>query len=99
MTTAHYTSERERREELIKKIGEGTSYAKFNVDRGHKDGPEIHVLTTTGIIIIYNAITKRLVTKLIARPGQIYRYYQDGNAPQNIVNIARQHTALGYNHY
>lgn len=41
-----------------------------------------------------------MVTKLIARPGQIARYYlAEGRiAPQSIVDIAREHQKKGYNH-
>lgn len=91
MTSTHYKNYRYIREKKIRNIGEGKTYAEFFVDRGHKDGAERHVLTTTGIIVVYNALTNRLVTKLIARPGQIRRYYPDGGAPVDILNLAYQH--------
>ena len=93
MTSVHYREERWQRERRIREIGEGERYAEFTVDRGHKDGAEKHILTTNGVIIIYNAITNRLVTKLIARPGQIYRYYP------KIIAIARLHMLQGLNRY
>lgn len=91
MTSLHYKESRYIRERRIQEIGEGSKYAEFIVDRGHKNGAERHVLTTTGVIIIYNAITNKLVTKLIARPGQIKRYYPRRNAPGDILNLAYQH--------
>ena len=93
MTSTHYKNYRYIRERKIRNIGEGKTYAEFFVDRGHEKGAERHVLTTTGIIVIYNAITNRLVTKLIARPGQIKRYYPDGGAPVDILKLAYQHQA------
>ena len=86
MTSVHYREERWQRERRIREIGEGERYAE-------------HILTTNGVIIIYNAITNRLVTKLIARPGQIYRYYPNGNAPTKIIAIARLHMLQGLNRY
>ena len=101
MTSKHYNSERVRREYLIDfGIGLGHVVNDFVINRGHKDGPEIHSITDTGIILIHNQKSGKMVTKLIARPGQIARYYlAEGRvAPQSIVDIAREHQKKGYNH-
>lgn len=98
--TRHYQKERSTREQLIQDvIGYGNVVDKFYWDKGHKDGPEIHCITDTGIIIIYNAITERLVTTLIARPMQIERYYkkEGRTAPQAIIDLAAEHQKKGYN--
>lgn len=99
MKTRHYFENRNQREELISKIGNGTAIEFFYVDRKHRDGAERHVVTDTGIIIIYNEKTNRLVTKLIARPNQIKRYYDliGAKAPQYVMEIAERHKMLGYN--
>lgn len=99
MKTRHYFENRNQREELISKIGDGTAIEFFYVDRQHRDGAEIHVVTDTGIIIIYNYKTNRLVTKLIARPNQIKRYYDliGEQPPQDVLDIAERHKMLGYN--
>lgn len=47
----------------------------FEVDKKHKNGPEIHVINRTGLIYIFNKDTKRFITVLGARPGQISRYF------------------------
>lgn len=92
MTSNHYTVDRARREAVIREIGEGKKYAEFIVDRGHRNGAERHVLTTTGIIVIYNLRTNKLVTKLIARPNQIKRYYaNEADYPEEILAIAFEH--------
>ena len=49
MTSKHYTEDRQAREEIIKKIGTGEVVASFRVDRGHRNGAEIHKITNTGI--------------------------------------------------
>jgi len=71
----------------------------FVVDRGHPNGPEIHAVTDTGIIVVHNQRTGKMVTKLIARPGQVKRYYdaEGRNAPQDILAIAKEHLKKGYN--
>lgn len=97
----HYKEKRYTRESLISDvIGEGDVIDSFFVDRGHKDGPEIHSVTSTGIIIVHNQKSGKMVTKLIARPGQIARYYviEGRAAPQNVMDIAREHQKKGYNH-
>ena len=92
MTSRHYTTDRQAREAIIALIGEGEMVDRFVVDRGHRNGPEIHELTTTGIINIYNQRTGKLITKLIARPGQIRRYYPNGKAPRNLIEKAVDNT-------
>ena len=88
MTSKHYSEDRQTREAHIAEIGYGSIVAEFVVDRGHKNGPEIHKISDTGIITIYNKRTNKLITKLIARPGQVRRYYKDGNAPEKLVKKA-----------
>lgn len=97
-TSKHFINDRIEREQHIKEIGYGKPVASFIVDRGHKNGPEIHEITDTGIINIYNEKTRKLVTKLIARPGQIKRYFTEGNAPANLLAVARANTRLAYNY-
>ena len=99
MTTCkHYMNDRQYREQLIKFLGQGKVIGTFYLDRGHWHGLERHELTDNGIIIIYNNTTGELLTKLIARPAQIKRYYPNGDYPRKVVQIAREHTEAGYNH-
>ena len=96
----HYKEKRCTRESLISDvIGEGNVIDSFFVNRGHKDGPEIHSITDTGIILIHNQKSGKMVTKLIARPQQIQRYYDNigEEAPVWLLMIAKQHNALDYN--
>ena len=44
------------------------------VNKGHKNGNEIHVVYNNGIIKVYNARTRKFITVLIARVPQIERY-------------------------
>lgn len=44
------------------------------VNKGHKNGNEIHVIFNNGIVKIYNANSRRFITVLIARVPQIERY-------------------------
>lgn len=97
MTSLHYIEERKLREQNIRSIGEGKEIASFKVDRGHRNGPEIHKITDTAIIKIYNEKSGKLITKLIARPGQIRRYYKEGKAPNFLIEKAKENTELGLN--
>lgn len=99
-TSIHYQSERTERDRVIEDIiGLGTVVAKFEVDKGHKNGSEIHSVTNTGIIIVNNKRTNKMVTRLIARPGQIERYWNDRgtNTPEYLMKLAFEHQELGYN--
>ena len=100
ITSKHYSEKRYNREQFIKEhIGGGKIIKSFVVDKGHKDGLEVHYLTSTGLIIIKNKRTKKLITKLIARPQQIKRYYKASNKspPKWLLDIAFQHQKMGYN--
>lgn len=98
MTSNHWMKDREAREALIEKIGIGQVIKTVVVDKGHKNGPEIHELTSTGIVVIYNKRSHKMITKLIARPGQVRRYYKENEqVPTNVLKIAREHLKMGYN--
>lgn len=69
----------------------------FFVDKGHPNGAEIHILTKNALIIVLNERTKKVCTILIARPGQIRRYYKAINEypPKYLIDIARKHLING----
>lgn len=98
MNSKHYLLDREEREKVIKEIGYGKTVKTVVVDRQHRNGPEIHVISDTGIITIYNQRTKVLITKLIARPGQIKRYFKENEViPAGLLKITRQHQKMSFN--
>ena len=96
----HYKNDRYDREDIIiSEIGMGKPIITVEIDRNHPKGPELHTITSTGIIIVRNKRSHKIVTKLIARPGQIRRYFDI--IPENIkpiIEIAKIHQALGYNY-
>ena len=103
--TMHFRDERGDRMSAIEEIGGyGKSVCKRVVDRGHKDGPEIFVLTDNAIIKVYNANTLRHITDLIARPEQIIDRFGsalatlDRDLMTRIFNLARMHHERGYNY-
>lgn len=96
--SAHYRKDRKTREYLVNfVVGDGHVIREMYVDRGHPDGPELHSLTDTGVIIIQNYRTKRVITKLIARPGQVRRFYRGETAPNWLVVLAQYHERMEYN--
>lgn len=98
MNSKHYLLDRKNRENLIKEIGDGKIIKTVVVDKQHRNGPEIHKISDTGIITIYNKRTKVLITKLIARPGQIRRYFKENETiPEGLLKIARQHQEMAFN--
>lgn len=96
-TSFHFSRDRQDREVLIKQIGEGKVIKTVVVDKGHPNGPEIHKVTNNAIVLIYNQRTGKLITKLIARPNQIKRYYEEGKAPKEVLDKAFSHMKKGYN--
>ena len=98
MVSRHYLKNRILRENLINLIGEGYLVDEFIVDKGHRKGPERHCITSTGIVNIFNQCSGKLVTRLIARPGQIKRYYGE-YPPQWLIDIATVHVKQGLNNF
>jgi len=98
ITSKHYREDRANRENLIKKIGMGNEIATFTIDRNHPNGAELHTVTDTGIIIIRNERTHKMITKLIARPNQIKRYFgRNLQGLEKVLELAKNHQKLGYN--
>ena len=101
----HYRSQRYKREKFIKRYlhDDGQIVDGFIVDRGHRNGAEVHSLTDKGIIIIHNYNTGVLVTKLIAKPEQVIRYYENTGRKKppeykHILQLAQWHESLCYNY-
>lgn len=101
MVSYHYKTKRYKREHLINKYinGDGRVIDSFVVDKGHRNGVERHDITENGIIVIYNNNSEKLVSKLIARPNQIKRYYYGTGRepPSYLIRLAEWHESLGYN--
>ena len=66
------------------------------VNKGHKNGNEIHLVYNNGIVKIYNANTRRFVTVLIARVPQIERYKV--KVTKTMRKKIVSHIKQGYNH-
>ena len=66
------------------------------VDKGHKNGNEVHLVYNNGVVKIYNANTRKFITVLIARVPQIERYkIKVTKTMRKKINL---HIAKGYNH-
>lgn len=65
------------------------------VNKGHKDGNEVHVIYNNGIVKIYNANSHKFITVLIAREPQITRYKI--KVTKTMRKKIEAHVANGYN--
>lgn len=102
MVSLHYDMDRYYREMFIYNYlgGNGKVIDSFVVDKGHKNGAERHCITDHGLIIVYNVRTGKMVTKLIARPHQIKRYYINTNKrpSEKLLELCREHQQMGFNY-
>lgn len=85
--------ERNDRMKKAEEIGVGNITGRFLVNKGHKNGEEVHCVTDTGLVFIFNKESHCFVTVLIARPSQISRYYKSVSipAPSDILRKAGIH--------
>ena len=65
------------------------------VNKGHKNGEEIHVIFNNGIVKVYNARTHKFITVLIARVPQVERYKIKVTA--TMKKKIKSHVKNGYN--
>lgn len=96
--SVHYQNERTERERFIKEfVGLGEEKYVFEYD--YNGTKQIHKITTTGIVNVYDRDGERLITRLVARPQQIKRYFQQHGqyAPRDLVTLAHEHNVKGYN--
>ena len=66
------------------------------VNKGHKNGNEIHLVYNNGVVKIYNQNTRKFITVLIARVPQIERYKV--KITKTMRNKIKSHIKQGYNH-
>ena len=65
------------------------------VNKGHKNGNEIHLVYNNGVVKIYNENTRKFITVLIARVPQIERYKI--KVTKTMRNKIKSHIKRGYN--
>lgn len=65
------------------------------VDKGHKNGNEVHIVYNNGIVKIYNANSRKFITVLIARVPQVERYKV--KITKTMRNKIKSHIKQGYN--
>ncbi len=102
MKTEHYKKYRCKREKFINDLGHSYIVDGFVIDHGNKEGLEVHSITSNGIIVIHALNTGKLITKLIARPQQIKRYYETTGREKpleydKIIECTRWYKILGFN--
>ena len=65
------------------------------VNKGHKNGNEIHIVYNNGVVKVYNENSHKFITVLIARAPQIERYkVKITKTMRKKINL---HIAKGYN--
>lgn len=95
--TSHVAN-RSRRLQIAQRLiyEEGAKVCKIAVvNKGHKDGNEVHVIYNNGVVKIYNANTRKFITVLIAREPQITRYKI--KVTKTMRKKISAHVAEGYN--
>ena len=65
------------------------------VNKGHKNGNEIHLVYNNGIVKVYNERTRKFITVLIARVPQIERY--NIKVTKTMQAKIKSHVKNGYN--
>ena len=96
--TAHI-SERSRRVNEVERLlieEKAKPIKAYTIDKGHKNGFEIHVIYNNGVVRIYNKRTHKHITDLFAREPQITRY--GITVTKTMRKKIRRHVNTGLNH-
>lgn len=102
----HFGNDRKHRNNIVSDIDKNPVIDRcFLVDKDHKDGSEVHVVTKEGIIYVYNLMklffksNNALVTILIARPNQVKRLYDAChiNVGNDILEKCAEHQRMRLN--
>ena len=98
-TTFHWDFERDERKRKLAQMlpNAGKPVYSFLVDEGPQRGVTIHTLTSSGLLYIQNAKTKKVVTFFVPTKKEVYRYWVelgipypfDDNAFRNILRFSR----------
>lgn len=100
--SGHFHRDRhERIMRIAQTVGFGHIVRQCLVDTGHRAGCEVHVLTSTGIVLVFNAHSRKLDTVLVARPGQVARYYEPfgEDVPDWLMARAYENTCVRHLNY
>lgn len=95
--TGHFHDDRGARfSRICRSVGLGHVVRQCLVDTGHPAGREVHMLTDTGVVVVVNARSHRLVTMLVARPNQVKRYYEPfgEEVPKELLARAYRNTRV-----
>ena len=65
------------------------------VNKGHKNGNEVHLVYNNGVVKVYNERTRKFITVLIARVPQIERYKV--KVTKTMRKKIESHVKQGYN--
>jgi hypothetical protein len=84
-TTKHIL-ERGQRFQAYKQYLNSETLAIYLIDKQHENGNEIHEILKSGIVKIYNEKTKKLITVLAIRTGQISKYAFDNLGRQTLTH-------------
>lgn len=100
-STKHMKERNDRFRKIEDTFGHGKVAHTFIIDKNHKDGNEIHQINDNGCIYIFNYKTGKMITCLIARPGQIRRYFENSpNKPsKDLIDKAFYNQQQGYNEW
>lgn len=89
-TSAHYHFERTEREQKIREIGEGTViYSTIRYDEKRQRN-FLYEITDNAILIVKATDRDCIITKMIARPSRIKKYWNE--APKSLILLAVEHT-------
>lgn len=71
----------------------------FEINTGHRNGAEVHIVRNNGIVEVFNTITKTHIASIIARPQQIQRYYNflKIQVPEHTLKLCQLHKQLKLN--
>jgi hypothetical protein len=96
-TSYHYSKDRQVREKVITEmIGNGKIIKTVTMQEKNRSFPATYQISDTGIVTILDVSMTMIITRIVASPNRLRRYYQNEPLPEKLLKNAINNIRKGY---
>lgn len=96
-TSYHYSKDRQVREKVITEmIGNGKIIKTVTMQEKNRSFPATYQISDTGIVTILDVSMTMIITRIVASPNRLRRYYQNEPLPEKLLKNAINNVRKGY---
>lgn len=96
----HYSKDRQEREKVIRDlIGYGNVVKTVTMSNANNPRPAVYQVSDTGVVTVMDVAMTYVITKMVASPTQLRRYFPHGKVPLKVWKSAVENVKKGYNKF